>query len=163
MINIFNLFLFLLTLWLSFMVVSGNVSVIYVIFGILASGLVSIASFRLKLIEKKSELLYLSLGFYRHFFRVFFTNFFTSIKLIFNLALASQPIKPLLYNVEIDEKNQFNPALLIVSFNMTSGLFCVGVKENEMLVHAIDSRYFARFNLSKTCAALEKANDDNLV
>ncbi len=163
MLNIFNLFLFLLTLWIMFMVAANKVSWLYIFFGILASGLVSISSFRIRLIEEKSELLHLSFGFYRHFLRIFFKGFFSSLKLVMNLALTREPSHPLVYVVKLDPESKINPALLMSSFNMTTGLFCIGAKENEILIHAIDEEHFKKFDLQKICKSLQNVNDDNLV
>jgi multisubunit Na+/H+ antiporter MnhE subunit len=163
MINIFNLFLFLLALWILFMTAAGNISWLYIFFGIGASAFVAAVSFRLKLIEKKSELLYLSFGFYRHFFRVFVGNFVSGIKLIFSLVFSREPLHPIIYSIDFGSSHKFNPALLMASFNMTTGLFCIGMKDQEILVHAIDEDYFKRFNLQKTYALLDNVNDDNLV
>lgn len=163
MLNIFNLFLFLLTLWIMFMVAAGKVSWLYVFFGILASALVSISSFRLRLVEEKSELLHLSFGFYRHFFKIYFQGFVTAIKLVVNLALAKEPKHPLLYSVKVDPEHCFNPALLMASYNMTVGLFCLGIRDGEIFVHAIDEAHFKKFDLHKICKSLNNVNDDNLV
>jgi multisubunit Na+/H+ antiporter MnhE subunit len=145
------------------MIAGGNVSWLYVFFGILASAAVSVVSSRLNLIEKKSELLHLSFGFYRHFFKIFVRNFFSAIKLIIALALTNKQLHPLIYKVKLDLKNDFNPALLMASFNMTTGLFCIGMKNQEMLIHAIDEDFFRKFDLQKTCLSLSNVNDDNLV
>jgi len=145
------------------MVVSDNISWIYIAFGIASAAIVSITSFRLKLIEEKSELLYLSIGFYRHFIKIFLGNFLSSIKLIIKLAITSKPLHPILYHVKIDPENKFNYALLIVTCNMSSGLICAGFKEGEVAIHAIEESYFAKLNLRKICHSLEKVNDDNLV
>lgn len=163
MLNIFNLFLFLFALWILFMVAAGKVSLLYVFFGLLSAVLVAVASFRLKLIEKKSELLYLSFGFYRHFFKIFVKNFFSSINLIIDLAISRKQLSPTLHKVRIDEKLKFNPALLMVSFNMSAGLFSIGAKDDEILIHALDEKYFSQFDLQKICASLNHVNDDNLV
>ncbi len=163
MLNIFNLFLFLLTLWVMFMIASSKVSWLYVFFGILASLLVSVASYRIKLVEEKSELLHLSFGFYRHFFKIFIKGFSDSLKLIVKLSFSREAPNPLIYSIKIDEENQVNPALLMASFNMTTGLFCIGSKEDEILVHAIDEEHFKKFDLQKICKSLKNINDDNLV
>lgn len=163
MLNIFNLFLFLLALWILFMVAGENISALYVFYGVMAAGLVSFASFKLKLVEEKSELLYLSIGFHRHFLKIFLKNFLSAVKLVCSLALAREPSHPLVYVVRIDEKNHFNIALLMASFNMSTGLFCIGVKDNEVLVHSIDEEHFKRFNLQRMCKSLNNVNDDNLV
>lgn len=163
MLNIFNLFLFLFALWILFMISADQLSWLYVFFGILASGLVSVASFRLKLIEEKSELLYLSFGFYRHFFKIFMKSFFSAIKLIIDLAISRKPLHPTLHNVKFSPKNKFNPALLMASYNMSTGLFSIGNKDDEILIHAIDEEYFKKFDLQKTCNSLNNVNDDNLI
>ena len=146
-----------------FMVAGGNISWLYVFFGILASSVVSIASYRVNIIEKKSELLYLSFGFYRHFFKFFLSNFFSAVKLVVKLAISNQPLYPRVYVIKLNEENQFNPALLMSSFNMTTGFFCIGMKDNEVFVHAIDEAYFKKFDLQKTYKSLNNVNDDNLV
>ena len=163
MLNIFNLFLFLLLLWLSLMLSSGHISMVYLLLGIASSSLISIASFRLKLIDKNSELLYLSFGFYRHFFWLYTKNFFTSIKLIVSLALGKKSIRPLLYSIPIDYQSRFNPALMVFSVNMSSGLFCIGIKDENFFIHAIDEKYFNNFDLFKINKILPEVNDDNLV
>lgn len=163
MLNIFNLFLFLLTLWVMFMIASSKVSWLYVFFGILASLLVSISSYRIKLVEEKSELLHLSFGFYRHFVKIFLKGFVSSLKLIITLALSRKAPSPLIYSIKLGKESQINPALLMASFNMTTGLFCIGVKEDEILVHAIDEAHFKKFDLQKICKSLKNINDDNLV
>lgn len=163
MLNIFNLFLFLFALWILFMISAGHISWLYVFFGILASGLVSISSFRLKLIEEKSEVLYLSFGFYRHFSKIFLKNFFSALKLIIDLAISRKSLHPTLHKIKLSEKNKFNPALLMASFNMSTGLFSIGTQDEEILIHAIDEEYFLQFDLQKTCNHLNNVNDDNLV
>ena len=145
------------------MISAGTISWLYVLFGILAAGLVSVASYRLKLIEEKSELLYLSFGFYRHFFRIYFGSFFSAIQLVINLAFTNKQIKPVVYSINFNYKDAFNPALLMASFNMTTGLFCIGIKDDNLVIHAIDTEHFKKFNMSKTLAALGKVNDDNIV
>lgn len=163
MLNIFNLFLFLFTLWIALSVASNHISALYIFFGFIASSLVVAISLRLKLIEKKSEMLFLSFGFYRHFFRFFFHNFFRSMKLLFDLAMGKSFLKPTVHYVKIDEKDSFNPALLMASLNMSAGLFAIGLQNNEIMIHAIDEIYFKKFDFKKTCASLHNVNDDNLI
>lgn len=163
MLNIFNLFLFLFALWILFSISSSTFSLVYIIFGIIASMLVAIASFYLKLINEKSELLYLSLGFYRHFLKIFIKNFFSSLKLIIELAIRNQPLHPTIHKISFNSQNEFNPALLMISLNMTTGLFSIGMEEGKILVHAVDERYFKQVDLQKIYASLKSVNDDNLV
>ena len=163
MLNIFNLFLFLFALWILFMISAGNISWLYLGFGIIASGLVSTVSYRLNLIEEKSELLYLSFGFYRHFLRIYLSNFFAAIKLIVRMAFNREPIKPIIYITKFNHHRSLNIAILTASINMTTGLFYIGMRNEDLLIHAIDSDHFKKFDLQKTLRALIDINDDNLV
>ena len=163
MLNIFNLFLFLFALWILFMISAGNISWLYLGFGVLASFFVSVFSYKLNLVEEKSELLYLSFGFYRHFLATYFNNFFSALKLIIRLSFVREPLKPIIYIIKFSHDETFNLALLAASINMTTGLFCIGMRDQDLLVHAIDEKYFKRFNLSALTRILTNVNDDNLV
>ena len=163
MLKIFNLFLFLFALWILFMFSAGNISWLYVGFGILASAFVSFFSYRFKVIEEKSELLYLSFGFYRHFLKIYFGNFFSGLNLIIKMALGNQDEKPSIFVVEFKNSIHLNLGLLMSSYNMTSGLFCIGHKHEVLYIHAINDNYFKKFDLQKTYKSLNNVNDDNLV
>ena len=163
MLNIFNLFLFLLLLWLALMLSASHVSWSYFFCGLVASALISVASRKMNFIKKDSELLYLSLGLYRHFIKIYFQNFLKSWQLIFILALHKKPLKPLFYSIPLDYQNKFNPALMVTSLNMSAGLFCIGMKQNIFYIHAIEEKYFNNFDLFWMKKNLPEINDDNLV
>lgn len=163
MANIFNLFLFLLLLWSILMFFSGNISWLYLFFGICFSAIISAASFRLKLIKKESELLYLSVGFYRHFLEIYFKNFIKSLKLILFLALTKKAVRPLVYSLKIDSNNKFNQGLMVATINIFAGIFCIKNDKDFFKIHAIDEKYFNDFNMLKMKKILPEINDDNLV
>lgn len=162
MLNIFNLFLFLFAIWAVFIFISGHISLVYALCGIIAAALATLASIRLRLFEKKTEMLYLSFGFYRHFCRIFLKNFFSSINLIIDLALRKTEPKPTIHYLKID-KDDPNAPLLAPTLNMTCGLFCVALEEDKIMVHAIEEKYFRNFDLKKNLRSLSNVNDDNLV
>ena len=163
MLNIFNLFLFLLTLWFVFMFVGHDFSVPFLIFGVISSIIISVISYQLKLINDKSELLYLSLGFYRHFVGLYLKNFLKSMNLIFDLAIHRKSLHPTIHRIKFRDNYRFNPALLISSINMTTGLFTIATEDDEILIHAIHEEYFYEFDLLKNAMNLNNVNDDNLV
>ncbi len=164
MLNIFNLFLFLFAIWIALLVLQGQVTWLYLFLGIICSALVSVFSYRLKLIEEKSELLYLSIGFYRHFGRLYFKSFFSALGLIFSLVFdKNSNIKPVIYMISLDYKNKFNPGLFASTINMTTGLFCLLIKEEKIFIHCLDQKFFEQFDANKTVKILKEINDDNLV
>lgn len=145
------------------MSVAGQVSWLYVIFGLLASALVSFLSFRFKLIEKRSELLYLSFGFYRHFLTVFFGNFISSMQIILQLAFPKRSLEPVICTINLSSNNHFNPALLATHCNLTAGLFCITIKKTKIIIHATHITYFEKLNLKKALRSLDNVNDDNII
>jgi len=163
MLNFFNLFLFLFAAWFCFMVGAQKITWLYIFFGLISSLLVAGASQRMKLFDKNSELLYLSLGFYRHFSKTYLANFFSSISLIVKMAFAKNSVNPLIFNLKFDDEQKYNVGLLIATINMTSGLFVIGTKEDELMIHAIDATYFTKFSLNKVNKSLANVNDDHLV
>ena len=163
MLNIFNLFLFLFALWAFFMISSGNLSWLYLWLGFVSSVLIAVSSYKVKLIDKKSELLYLSFGFYRNFLFTYLANFFSAIELLVALATRREPFKPTIHIVAYDQKKGLNPALFATTINMTTGLFCLMIREKEIFIHAAEKEYFERFDLKKLSNDLVNVNDDNLI
>jgi multisubunit Na+/H+ antiporter MnhE subunit len=141
----------------------ANISWSYIFLGILAAAFVTFISLQLNLIDDKSELLYLNFGFYRHFLKIFATNFFSAIKLLIRLAFENGQLKTMIYELELSKQNQFSLALLIASFNMTTGLFCIGAANKKIFIHSLDKDYFQKVNLPKIYASLNCINEDNLV
>ena len=145
------------------MSVAGQISLFYVMTGLLAAAFVSFLSFRFKLIEEKSELLYLSFGFYRHFVRIFFGNFIASMKIITKIAFSKSSLEPVVYTVKLDAEHNFNPALLATHCNLTAGLFCIRIRKTDVMIHAINASYFKNLNLKKSLKSLDNVNDDNII
>ncbi len=129
----------------------------------MASTLLSLFSYKIKLIDEKSELLYLSFGFYRNFLKIYFGNFVSAITLIIALSFRREPFKPVIHVVNFDKKYHLNLALFATTINMTTGLFCIAIRDNEIFIHAAEEDYFARFDLQKLAKQLRYVNDDNLV
>lgn len=161
MLNIFNFFLFLMTLWGLFMLGSSKVSLVYFLLGTISSFLISFASFKANIFNKKSELLYLSLGFYKHFIKIYLGEVLRSLSLLVKLAFKS--CEPNLYQLKLNEKYLTNKELLIASINMNAGMFYVGSKKDDMLIHAVSKDSFERIDIHKLCLNLRNINDDSLV
>lgn len=161
--KIFDLFLFLLSIWLLLMWNGNQLKIEFLIAGLISSFLVAVLSFVLGLINQESKMLFLSISFYGHFIRLYFVNFWKSLGLIFDLAIGARFIHPITQNVLIFEKYQPDHALLIASINMMSGLMVVGIVENQLKIYAIDEECFDGLDMLKTSISLQEINDDDLV
>lgn len=146
------------------MIMGHNFSISFAIIGSIFSFLIAAISYRFNLINKKSELLFLSFGFYRHFFKLYFKNFYSSLILIIKVLLGKRNINPVVYKLLIDDSNKsFNPSSLISTINMSTGLLVIFNENNLLLVHALNEEYINNFSFSANMAKLNNLNDDKLV
>lgn len=160
--HIFNLFIFLFSIWIFLIFICSSFSFSYILLGIISSALISFICARLRLTQKNSEFLYLSFGFYRHFLSIFFKNFFSSIFLICRLAFTKQPIRPIATTIKLPY-NKSHLALLTASINMMTGISCVKIQNEKITIHAIDKKYLEKLDLQELCHNLQDINDDNLI
>jgi hypothetical protein len=147
------------------MFAGNNISFIYFFFGVISSLFVAVASYRVGIIQKKSELLYLSIGFYRYFIKLYLDNFFSSINLILSLALEKNE-NCKISTIEIyDEK--LNLGLLIAAINISSGIISAShrIDDNKkiLLIHSVDDKYLERFDLYKNIKIINNLNEDDIV
>lgn len=146
------------------MVSHEKISIIYLTFGIFSSAFVSLICYNLKLIEKKSEMLYLSFGFYKHFLVTYLKNFIPAISLLFKLAFDSSKFNSQINKISLNTRaKQEASELLQATINLTSGICVTNVTKTHIAVDAIDKEYYQDFNIKKTFKKLENINDDNIV
>lgn len=145
------------------MFLSGNFVFGYGIFGVICCGIIAYGANKLNLIRKDSELLYLSLGFYKHFAILYLKNFFSALNLIVDIAINKTTIRPLIYNLAIPHDEKLNYALINATINLSAGLFCIESDEGNFVIHALDEKYYNNFDLFKVQKTLANVNDDNLV
>ncbi len=115
------------------------------------------------MLQKNSEMLFLSLGFYHHFIKIYAKNAIKSVFFLSKLAFSKKMIRPLIYQIDFDYQQKFNPALMVTTVNFSCGLLCLEIKESSFVLHAVDEIYFKDFDLYKIKKILPKINDDNLV
>lgn len=163
MINIFNLFLVLFSLWILFSYANHTLSWFYIFFGLVSSAIVSFISWKIKIINKYSNFLFLNFGFYRHFFYLIFGSFVSSMVIIFKMVMDSDDINPEFYSVEIKRCTNSELILLITTINLMPGLVCLGFKNKEIIIYALSKRYFKGLNLNKVYKNLHHINDNRLV
>lgn len=146
------------------MISHEKISIIYLIFGIFSSIFVSLICYNLKLIEKKSEMLCLSFGFYKHFFTTYLKNFIPSISLLLQLAFKGSKLNHKAYKIVLNSiAKRHSSELLQATINLTTGLFTIKDGKFYIEIYAIDKRFYKNFNLKKTFKILENINDDNIV
>ncbi len=145
------------------MFVSGNFVFGYGVFGVICCGAIAYISSTLNLIKKDSELLYLSVGFYKHFIKLYLKNFFSAINLVVDIAINKKTIRPLIYTIKIPHDEHLNYALINATINLSAGLYCLENTEGTFVIHALDEKYFENFDFFRLKKDLSNVNDDSLV
>jgi multisubunit Na+/H+ antiporter MnhE subunit len=161
MINIFNLFLVLLFCWFAFAFAGGVLSWFYLFLGIVASAIISLISWRIKLIDRTTDFLFLNLGFYQHFCKLIFLSFFKSMFLLVRSTLKTN--HSITYYLPIKKQNNGELALFISTISLIPGLFCLGIKDEELVIHALDEKYFKQAKINELYNNIKSINDNRLV
>lgn len=164
MINILNLFLLLLAIWGVCVYLIFGLNYTYLSVGLVVSLVISLICFNLKIINKKSELLYLSLGFYKYFAKLYFTNILKQILLQIKILLVPSFSDPKVIVVPLSSKEkQEDSALFEASVNFMAGYQILKSEEKQILVSAINANYEKRFRPKKIFKDIKNINDDSLV
>lgn len=161
MLNIFNLFLFLFAIWSTLLLLSNHIAWSWAIFGIISAFLISCISYKLKLIDNKSQFPFLQTGFYSHFFMLYCTNFISSIKLIIVLAFGNNSNKAVIKSLKFSAAEVSN-SLMIATINMNSGLLCIDCDDEKFLVYCVDQEYLKNCDFEKILKSLKNVNDDEI-
>jgi len=161
MINIFNLFLVLLFFWFIFAGAGGVLSWLYLFLGIIVSATISLIAWKIKLINQSTDFLFLNLGFYKHFCKLIFCSFFKSIALLFSSSFKT--LNPVTYYLPITKQNSSELALFMSTISLIPGLFCLGLKDDELIIHALDEKYFKQSKINEIYNNLKSIKDDRLV
>lgn len=161
MLNIFNLFLFLFGTWSLLMFVAGKISWLFTAVGILVSFLISLFSYKLNLIDKRTQFPFLQTGFYIHFFKIYVNNFIASIALLVILAFGKRSLSVSKKFLKTKEDNIID-SVVIATINMSVGLLCVDCDSEGFLVTSLGEEYFRDFDFEGTLNSLRKFNDDEI-
>ncbi|MBM5782288.1 MAG: hypothetical protein FJ368_02575 [Pelagibacterales bacterium] len=161
MLNIFNLFLVLFSIWSVLMLFSENISWLFAFLGIICSSSVSLICYKIKLIDKKSDFPFLHVNFYSHFLSIYVGNFLGSLKFLLILAFASKDFRATKRVFKIKEE-KINNFMMIATINMTVGLTCLDCSDNNFLVYSVSKSYFKGFDFDKVVKSLTKVNDDEI-
>lgn len=164
MTNIINIFLYLITIWCGFLYFSTKFSIFNVIFGIILALFISFMSYYLKIIHKKSELLYLSLGFYKYFIWVFISNFFGAIILQIRIFFKPELIDLKTFRIVVNKGQDIkNINLFKFVINFMPAYNISEINDNEITITALNEDFSERFLASKIFKDLRNINDDSLV
>ncbi|MBL6664953.1 MAG: hypothetical protein ISQ34_03825 [Rickettsiales bacterium] len=137
---------------------------IYFVVGFVASLAISLACFNVKIIDKKSELLYLSLGFYKYFIKLYLSNILKQIIVQIKTLLIPSFIDPQTIKVDLSAiDDQENMALFEASLNLMVGYSILKVESDHILVGAINENYKKNFRPKKIFKDIKNINDDSLV
>lgn len=162
--NIFVMFLVMATLWMSAIVLLNIFTPYYIIFGIIASAICSLLAYRMRCFNKRSKMLFLHIGFYRHFILFFNEVIFGHFKLAFKfLSLRKLKIDPTLDFILIDKDDDEDISIYIDSINLISGVICIAVRKRHLLIHSLHPSFISRLDMHILSKRTNKVPDDSLI
>ena len=163
MINIFNLFLFLYAFWGILAFAGGNLGMNFIIFGFLFSLIISLAAWKLKLINKKANFLFLNLGFYKHFLSLFFANLFRSIIFLAKTTFSKSQDNNCFFEITFEKiLNKSELSIFMASISFIPGICYVSCDKNIVTIYALNEEFFKKDSLNKIYNNINKVDDDNL-
>jgi len=135
----------------------------YVLIGILACAVVTFISWKMGSVSEKSRFLFLNFGFFRHFISLIVKSFFRSIILITKTVFSFSHSDPIIYHFPMEKQNDANLTLLVATLTFIPGVLCIGIKNNELIIHALNEDYLMNARLDKIYKGIEEINDNRLV
>lgn len=165
MINIFNLFLFLYAFWGILAFASDSLTMSFIALGFFFSLIVSLIAWKLKMVRKKVNFLFLNLGFYKHFLSLFFVNFFYCvIFLVKTTFVKKDPENNCFFEMNFEKiLTKSEMAIFIASISFIPGLCYVDCDKTVVTIYALDERFFRKDPLQKIYNNINQVDDDNLV
>jgi hypothetical protein len=164
MINIFNLFLFLCVIWAILIYVSGDFSMGFMVFGVVLSSVISIASWKLKIINKNFNFLFLNLGFYRHFLSIFFIFLIKFIFFLIRTTFTRQVDQDCLFQISPNKiLNKSELSIFVATLSFIPGISYVKTHKSIITIYAVSETLFEKRNLGKLYHNIHKINDDSLI
>jgi hypothetical protein len=130
--------------------------------GILLCLAASFLAWKLKIIRKSSNLLFLHFGFYRHFFKIIFSAFFPSLKIAFRAAIASKEIDPKVFHLKVKKLNKKELLLLAPTLNLMAGLLFVRNEDEKISILSLYDECIFGLNLEEIIANLDQMHDVSL-
>lgn len=164
MINIFNLFLFLCGFWAILAFVNGSFTLLFLIFGCVVALIISLISWKFKIINKNFNFLFLNLGFYYHFLSLLFVSFFYCVGFLIKSILFNQKEPNCLFFIQLNKGlGKTDLSLFIATLCFIPGISYIKSDENEIVIYAVSEKLFESLNLGKFYYNIHKINDDSLI
>ena len=164
MINIFNLFLLLSALWSIFVYMIFGLNYFYLGFGAFMALVISISCFYLRIINKKSELLYLSWGFYQYYAKLYCVNIVKQIMLQIKIFFTSSFIDPKTIKISLKNPQDKQYAFLFEStIDFMAGYSILETTPDYIIVGALNEDYVKNFSAKRIFKNIRNINDDSLI
>ena len=163
MINIFNLFLVLFTFWFFLIFANFNLNFITLIIGLICCSIIAYCSWKFKLINRKTEFLFLIFGFYKFFFSLFIISLYNSFLLLFEFLKFTPQINPVIYNLPFKNSKQINIPILISAITLIPGISFIDFNKNHIVIYCLNEKLVKKANLKNLISNLQKINDNSIV
>jgi len=165
MINISTLFLVLFVTWILYGVISDLiiVSTLFIISGFVLSGIISLLVWKLRIINTKTQFLFLQFGFYKYIFHKINESFFNVFRMAFAFLKIKQNFNPALDYIFLNKDDDSEIALCVNIITSLPGTICVAIKKRYIVVHSLHPSYFSLSDMYAVSSEINSVYDDSLI
>lgn len=151
-------------MWAILLFISSSFSLILIAIGLITCFLISIISWKLKIINKNYNFLFLNLGFYRHFLATYMIYFIKSFIFIVKVSFFKDKSDPIFFEINLKKSlNKSDLSSFIATVTFIPGISYIETKNQQILIYAYNKKIFYSANLEKIYRNIYKINDDSLV
>lgn len=163
MLIFLTLFFTNLCIWLLLFLFNSSFSAVYFIVGIFVCVFISYLMMKLKIVNKKSNFLFLQFGFYKFIFSKIGSTFLYTIYLTLQFWKNNDNFEQVVDYLYIDNSNLNEVGLIVNTFNMMPGVICCATRKQYIIVHSLGYQYFIPSDIFILNDAVADIYDDNVM
>ena len=163
MLNKFTLFLLLFVVWLISLFFAKLFILPYIIFGFIVSIIISTFIFRMSIINKNTEFLFLQFGFYTYIFGKINSHITNVFKICFQFLSLNTEFTSILDYIFLNKDSDAESAFTANLLTLLPGTLGILMKKRYLIVHSLDKDYFSLAEMYNITTEIGKIDDDSLV
>ena len=163
MLIFLTLFFTYLCIWIILFLLNSIFSSLYFLLGVAICLFVSYITVKLKVINHKTNFLFLQIGFYKYIFSKINASLLYTIYLTLQFYKKEQNFEEIVDYIYVDNPNVHEMALMTNTLNLLPGVICCAIKKQHLIVHSLGFQYFIPSDIFVLNDEILNIYDDNII
>lgn len=163
MLIFLTLFFTYLCIWIILFLLNSLFSSLYFLVGVCICLFVSYLTIKLKIVNQKTNFLFLQVGFYKYIFSKINTSLLYTIYLTLQFYKKKQNFEEVVDYVYVDNSNLYEVALIVNTLNLLPGVICCALKKQHLVIHSLGFQYFIPSDIFILNDEISNIYDDNVI